>query len=632
MDLDFKLPKDMTPEQQRVREGTLQVVDPTNLLRSAASMCGPLQFVRELTHNAIQARIRGKPNKVYIGPDWIYVKDSLKKHGKAIYRFCCEDNGVGMDEDGLILFGKIAASFAKFGGSYNLGIGAKISSLWRSPSGLLVISYQNGKGRMIRIYLNNHGVPVIERHFVGLDEYGQEIHQSVQDAPKEYDYDFAGVRRDHGTLVILLGSEDHPNSFYDIKGVKWGIYTYFDYLSQERYFEIPKDVTVKTWVPNNADVNLWPTTFPGYQSGREANQCSCREVVGAAYYFSEDHFKLKKVMLDGNKMPTPTFTRVEGKLAYYWTWTLAKKIDPGQNMAVPFGFYGVLNGLPGSFNTDPPDWSNREPGEQEIYEKDRHPNRFVTFGFKHKDSRERVILLIEPKDPKILPDPSRTYLNHQDVGTLPWHEWANEYRELNPSNAAQLNKECTPKDMSTEELINDELDKLWEDMGLLSKGGVTRRKAPTKNGKKREESENPRHSPTPNRPRMEWILGPTDFPVQYIPGLKPVITIFGDHFLVTTKIQRYLNIYKGNIALDPTLEVQITQVCQRVFVRHIGSSLVAAVKLRGVGVWDDASMVKLLCLEALTHTSTSILIDDAIQAKLLRPWLGKPLETEDTED
>jgi hypothetical protein len=165
--------------------------------------CGKYQWARELVKNSLEAGA----TKIVFGVEPQAVKNL------GVYRRTVADNGCGMDRDELLrYFSALGAGAKAMGGLHdNFGLGAKIASLPWNPDGGVVISYKAGRGAMIRIRLEPTAG---EYELVEFEVDGEKtcvVEPGVVDG-----VDWAAVRpdwlRDHGTVVVLLGSQQHPDT------------------------------------------------------------------------------------------------------------------------------------------------------------------------------------------------------------------------------------------------------------------------------------------------------------------------------------------------------------------------------------------------------------------------------------
>ncbi len=112
--------------------------------------CAPLQFLRELTQNAIEAvdAAHDGAGEIVWDVDWIThdLSDVYK------YKLCIVDNGVGMTGDEMVRFiNQLSSSIHEQSQDGNFGVGAKIAAATRNHEGLLYLSWKDGVGYMIHL-------------------------------------------------------------------------------------------------------------------------------------------------------------------------------------------------------------------------------------------------------------------------------------------------------------------------------------------------------------------------------------------------------------------------------------------------------------------------------------------------
>src|SRR4051812_32592391 len=101
------------------------------LLDRLGQDCHPLQFLRELTQNAIEAiQRKGGKGEIIWDMDWItYELEGLKK-------LSITDDGDGMTGEELVKFiNQLSSSMSSQSMSGNYGVGAKITAATRNPYG-----------------------------------------------------------------------------------------------------------------------------------------------------------------------------------------------------------------------------------------------------------------------------------------------------------------------------------------------------------------------------------------------------------------------------------------------------------------------------------------------------------------
>ncbi len=183
------------------------------LLDRLGQDCSPLQYLRELTQNAIEA---------VLGP----------------MKVCIVDTGDGMTGDDMIrLINQLSSSGTKQSFTGNYGVGAKIAAATRNPAGVIYQSWKNGEGCMVQLEKNSitgeYGLRQWElkdgtySHYLPLD-----------DAVKPAEI---GA---HGTKVILNGVKISDNTMAPPADAASPSRWISKYLNT-RYFEFPSGVTVR---------------------------------------------------------------------------------------------------------------------------------------------------------------------------------------------------------------------------------------------------------------------------------------------------------------------------------------------------------------------------------------------------
>src|SRR5260370_42380524 len=183
----------------------LQITGASVFVNRMFEACGPYQWAREFLKNSLEANA----TKVEFGIEW----QAVEKRG--IYRRTVMDNGIGMDRDELLrFFSTLGEGAKKIGGIHeNFGVGAKIASLPWNPEGLVVISYKRGKAAMIWIVLDEESGDYDLIEFKTAKGISHVIEPQVIDG-----IDWAAIKpewiTDHGTVIVLLGSEEHPDTIH----------------------------------------------------------------------------------------------------------------------------------------------------------------------------------------------------------------------------------------------------------------------------------------------------------------------------------------------------------------------------------------------------------------------------------
>ena len=118
------------------------------LLDRLGQDCHPLQFLRELTQNSIEAIQRQGGSG-----DIVWDVESTKFDLEGVRKLCVVDTGDGMSGEEMVRFiNQLSSSVSKQSMSGNYGVGAKIAAATRNPAGVLYFSWKAGQGSMIHLF------------------------------------------------------------------------------------------------------------------------------------------------------------------------------------------------------------------------------------------------------------------------------------------------------------------------------------------------------------------------------------------------------------------------------------------------------------------------------------------------
>src|SRR5438552_1689225 len=111
--------------------------------------CAPLQFLRELTQNAIEAiqRLPDKSGEVIWDVDWnTYALTN-------VFKLCVIDTGIGMSGEEMMRYiNALSSSVNVLSSTGNYGVGAKIAAAPKNKVGLIYLSWKDGVGYMIHLW------------------------------------------------------------------------------------------------------------------------------------------------------------------------------------------------------------------------------------------------------------------------------------------------------------------------------------------------------------------------------------------------------------------------------------------------------------------------------------------------
>jgi hypothetical protein len=180
----------------------MDVKDTRFLVDKMGGDCRPLQYLRELTENGVQAvEARGIDGLV----TWCQHPESLRRWG--VPKLCCIDTGSGMNpEEMRQSIGRLSSSGRIQANDQNFGVGAKISLLAANQVGAEYESWQDGKGH---------------RAVLGRGDDGSVYYQQTESLLAESEMP-SRIRSTggYGTVVTLLGDDlKSHNTFEAPSGV-----------------------------------------------------------------------------------------------------------------------------------------------------------------------------------------------------------------------------------------------------------------------------------------------------------------------------------------------------------------------------------------------------------------------------
>src|SRR4051812_14656391 len=134
----------------RERTDPMRVANMGFLLDRLGADCAPLQFVRELTQNAIEAidALGDRPSGAIV---WDYDRKRYEQLGT--YKVCVIDTGTGMTGPEMVKYINALSSSGRHQAvDRNYGVGAKIAAATRNHSGVIYLSWKDGNGSMIHLW------------------------------------------------------------------------------------------------------------------------------------------------------------------------------------------------------------------------------------------------------------------------------------------------------------------------------------------------------------------------------------------------------------------------------------------------------------------------------------------------
>ena len=357
------------------------------LLDRLGQDCSPMQYLRELTQNGIEAVNRvGSPGRIIWDVDWItFDLTDVKK-------LCVIDTGDGMTGDEMLKYiNQLSSSRSVQSLSTNYGIGAKIAAATKHPAGIIYQSWKNGEGYMIHLEKNESTGEYGLRQWE-LEDGTFSHYMLIEDDVKPEEIE------DHGTKVILLGSNEEDDTMVPPKDAAAPSRWVSKYLNT-RYFQFPEDITVKAregWEHPRSDID----------------RNNLRTITGQKQYLDNHALHLGKHNLDN-------------AIVYWWILREEPAITNNSGYIESAGHVAALY-------------------QNELY--DRATSRAGVAQLQHFGilfGTRFIVLYIEPRpksDDILTTNTARTTLLING-DSLPWSDWAYEFRQTMPKILADFIKE-----------------------------------------------------------------------------------------------------------------------------------------------------------------------------------------------
>lgn len=403
----------------------MEVANTGFMLDRLGQDCAPLQFLRELTQNSVEA-IAQVPDKA---GDIVWDVDWNRYELTGIFKLACIDTGIGMTgEEMLQYINKLSSSMYTQALDKNFGVGAKIAAATRNHAGLIYLSWKDGVGYMTHLWRDpltgKYGLQQLQRPDGSFGHWAR-----VDDSIKP------DIINDHGTMVILLGNDADVDTMQAPKDAASPSKWVARYLNT-RYFRFPEGVTVRAregweYPRSNTDTNV------------------LRRVTGQEEYLAAHCESSGAVPL------TAATAR--------W-WILKDEAALGQNSGIVASsghaaalyqdeLYELLTGRGGT-------------ARLQLFG--------IIFGY------NRVVIYVEPdEDARLQGNTARTHLL-LDNEPLPWADWAAEFRAQMPDEIQRLMDDVTAGSSSSDhsQAIRDRLRQIRELFKLsryrrTPSGGVT---------------------------------------------------------------------------------------------------------------------------------------------------------------
>ncbi len=352
--------------------------------------CSPLQFLRELTQNSIEAIDEAPEGRGEV----VWDVDWNRWELTGIYKLACIDTGVGMTgEDMLRYINMLSSSTHVQSHEANYGVGAKVAAATRNHAGLIYVSWKDGVGSMIHLWRDpttgQYGLRQFERKD-GTFSHWVRVEDSIK--PEQIE--------DHGTMVILLGNDMDENTMLAPKEAASPSRWVARYLNT-RYFTFPEGVAVRA--------------REGWENPRTNTDANVlRRITGQKEY------------LDKHASSSGT---VELSSANAYWWVLKNENALGQNS----GFVASSGHMAALYQNELYELATARTGTARL-------QLFgVIFGY------NRVVIYVEPRngqEHELVSNTARTHLL-MDGEPLPWADWAAEFRDRMPEAIKDLMEEVT---------------------------------------------------------------------------------------------------------------------------------------------------------------------------------------------
>ena len=214
----------------------LTVHDTAFLLDRLGADCHPLQFLRELTQNSIEAILKTakKAGEIVWDVDWT----PYEAGENAAFKLCVTDNGCGMNGEEMVKYiNQLSSSGSVQSVDGNYGVGAKIAAATRNHAGLIYLSWKNGQGNMIHLWRDpktgQYGLRQIQRPDGTFGHFAQ-IDYAVKPELIEQ----------HGTRIVLYGMTEDADTIKAPPDAPSPSRWIAKYLNT-RYFRFPENITVR---------------------------------------------------------------------------------------------------------------------------------------------------------------------------------------------------------------------------------------------------------------------------------------------------------------------------------------------------------------------------------------------------
>jgi hypothetical protein len=346
--------------------------------------CHPLQHLRELTTNSIEAILRTpeQTGEVVWDVDWVTYDLAAR------YKLSITDTGEGMTGEEMEKYiNQLSSSGSEQSLSANYGVGGKIATATKNHAGVVYVSWKGGNSALVHLWRDPEtGQYGLKRFETGNGD--TTYHYSVEDSIKP------AIINSHGTKVVLWGNsedEDTMKAPPDAPSPSRWISKYLN----SRYYRFPPSILIKV--------------REGWEFPREDKDHNLlRSIVGQEKYLANHAEASGVVDLTGAK-------------AHWWILRDEPAITNNSGFVESAGHVAAL------YKDELYELSSGRSGSSTLQ------TFGVIFGYR------QVVIYVEPDNQhgQLMTNTARTalLLNRQ---RLPWTDWAAEFREKMPDEIENL--------------------------------------------------------------------------------------------------------------------------------------------------------------------------------------------------
>lgn len=346
--------------------------------------CHPLQHLRELTTNSMEAILRTpeKAGEIVWDVDWITYDL------EARFKLSITDTGEGMTGEEMEKYiNQLSSSGSEQSLSTNYGVGGKIATATKNHAGVVYVSWKNGKSALVHLWRDAETGQYGLKRFEAANG-DTTYNYSVEDSVKP------NIINSHGTKVVLWGNsadEDTMKAPPDAASPSRWISKYLN----SRYFRFPSTVSIKV--------------REGWEYPREDKDRNLlRSITGQEKYLASHAEASGTVELAGAK-------------AHWWILRDEPALTNNSGFVESSGHVAAL------YKDELYELTSGRAGSSTLQ------TFGVIFGYR------QVVIYVEPdgKTGQLTTNTARTalLLNRQ---RLPWTDWAAEFRENMPDEIENL--------------------------------------------------------------------------------------------------------------------------------------------------------------------------------------------------